>query len=99
MKPILKKLFFITMLFAPVLGFSQKKPRDKNRGNKGSFYLSWGWNREWYTKSDIHFKGNNYDFTLKSVEAKDRQTPFSLKNYFYPSSVSIPQINIGIGYF
>ena len=48
----------------------------------------WGWNRANYSKSDIHLKGNNYDFTLHDVVAKDRQTPFSFDVYFHPTKFS-----------
>ena len=33
----------------------------------GSVYFSWGYNRDWYTRSDIRFKNtttDNYDFTF-----------------------------------
>lgn len=66
---------------------------------KGNIYIYWGWNRGWYSNSDIHFKGDNYDFTLYDVVAKDRQTPFALNPYFHPGLFSIPQFNFRIGYF
>ena len=31
--------------------------------NKGKFFAHWGYNFSSYAKSDIHFKGPNYDFT------------------------------------
>jgi hypothetical protein len=66
---------------------------------KGNFFIYWGWNRAAYTTSDIHFSGNDYDFTLENVVAKDRQSPFSAKLYFSPNTLSIPQYNLRIGYF
>ncbi len=66
---------------------------------KGDFYLYWGWNWSWYNKSDIHFEGENYDFTLEKVRAKDRQSPFDWGTYFNPSTATIPQYNVRIGYF
>ncbi|NVK51385.1 MAG: hypothetical protein HWD85_00510 [Flavobacteriaceae bacterium] len=62
-------------------------------------YIYWGWNRANYSNSDIHFKGVDYDFTLSSVKAKDRITPFSFYNYFNPTRITIPQTNFRIGYF
>lgn len=42
---------------------------------KGKFYLEWGYNKDWFSKSTIHFKGNaegiSYDFTAYDVEAHD----------------------------
>jgi len=61
---------------------------------KGSFYAYWGWNRSLYSKSDIHFKGNNYDFTLTNIEARDRQSKFAFSTYF--QTVTIPQYNLRI---
>jgi len=73
------------------------KVKDNNR--KGDAYLYWGWNRSSYTDSDIQFTGNDYDFSLGNVVAKDRQTPFDAGIYFHPKLVSIPQYNARIGYF
>jgi hypothetical protein len=66
---------------------------------KGNFFGGWGWNRAAYTKSDIHFTGEGYDFTLHKVHAKDRQTQFEAKTYFGLKTLTIPQTNIKLGYF
>jgi hypothetical protein len=66
---------------------------------KGQFYMYWGWNQAQYTKSDLHFKGDGYNFTLENVVAKDRQTPFDAAVYFSPTTITIPQVNYKIGYF
>lgn len=70
-----------------------------NPYKKGNFYIYWGWNRAAYSNSDIHFKGNDYNFTLYDVAAKDRQSPFNAKLYFTPNTITIPQYNFRIGYF
>jgi len=69
------------------------------KSNKGKIYAFWGWNRGWYTNSDIHFTGDNYDFTLSDVEATDRQSPFDMGVYFGISTITIPQTNYGFGIF
>ncbi|MGB6268827.1 MAG: hypothetical protein WBF67_07420 [Olleya sp.] len=33
--------------------------------NKGKFFINWGGNRDSYTKSDINFKGADYNFLYK----------------------------------
>jgi hypothetical protein len=66
---------------------------------KGEIYIYWGWNRSAYTTSNIEFKGDDYHFTLFDVVAKDRQSPFSFKTYFTPSSITIPQYNLRIGFY
>ncbi len=70
----------------------------QGKENKGKFYIYWGWNHAQYTKSDIRFVGDNYDFTLQDVTAHDRQSAFGIK-YFNPSSMTIPQYNFRLGYF
>lgn len=67
--------------------------------NKGKISIYWGWNRSWYTDSDINFSGTDYNFTLIDVEANDRQTPFALDPYFNPVLFTIPQYNFRLGYF
>jgi len=66
---------------------------------KGSIYVFWGWNRTEYSKSDIHFKGNGYDFTLSDVSASDRQTTVGIDPYFRPDGITLPQTNFKVGYF
>lgn len=68
-------------------------------GHQGEMFISWGWNRSAYSNSDIHFKGNNYDFILQNVKGVDRQSPFSADLYLNPSTISIPQTQFKIGYF
>jgi len=73
---------------------------DYNKPNrKGKMYVHWGWNVSSYSNSDISFKGNNYDFTLRDVEAKDKQTPWDASVYLNPGSITNPQTNFKFGYF
>lgn len=91
------------MLIASVSIVAQEKNEEviqkKKVTNKGKFFVYWGWNWASYSNSDIHFKGENYDFTLYNVKAQDRQTKFSFNDYFNPGRVTIPQTNYRIGYF
>jgi hypothetical protein len=66
---------------------------------KGNFYVFWGWNRAHYSRSTIHFTGDNYDFTLKDVIARDRQSPFSARIYLNPGNITIPQTDLRLGYY
>ena len=91
-------LFILISL--PVLSQESLENSEKKKaGNKGKVFLVWGWNRASYSNSDIQFKGDDYDFTLQEVKAKDRITPFSFKKYINPANISIPQNNYRIGYF
>ncbi|HAW52877.1 MAG TPA: hypothetical protein DCX54_11210 [Flavobacteriales bacterium] len=69
------------------------------QNKKGTVYATWGWNRSLYTNSGIHFVGDNYDFTVKDVEARDRQSPINAETYVNPANLTIPQTNLKIGYF
>ena len=81
--------------------FSQEtveNPEKYTAHNKGKFYIFWGGNREAYSKSDIRFKGKDYDFTLYDVEAHDKPKGWHI-DYINPSRMTIPQTNLRIGYF
>lgn len=81
--------------------FSQEtveNPEKYTARNKGKFYIFWGGNRESYSKSDIRFKGADYDFTLHNVSAHDKPKGFHI-DYFNPARMTIPQTNLRIGYF
>ena len=62
--------------------------------NKSKLFFHWGYNRAWYTKSDIHFHGEGFDFTLINATGKDRQTPFNWVDYFAIQNLTIPQTNL-----
>ncbi len=66
---------------------------------KGLLSMFWGWNRAFYTDSDIHFSGDNYNFTLLNVPGHDKQTQLGIDPYLKLNSITIPQVNYGIGYF
>ena len=61
-------------------------------------YIQWGYNTEWYTKSDIHFKMANGDhFILHKALAHDKPDLDAVwKN---PMEVSIPQYNYRLGFY
>ncbi|MFD2938031.1 hypothetical protein [Spirosoma flavum] len=65
----------------------------------GSFYFTWGYNRDWYTKSTIHFRNtttDNYDFTFVNAKAHDRP---DLQDFYKITSLTVPQYNLNVGYF
>ena len=85
-------LFFILSL-TPFSSFPQKKI-VKN----GSFYCSWGYNTEWYTKSNININqpslGNNYTFT--NIQAHDHK---GWDDRLLRKPLTVPQYNYRIGYY
>jgi hypothetical protein len=71
----------------------------ENTQRKGRMLVYWGYNRAEYTKSSIEFTGDNYNFTIDKAIANDAPTDFNWEVYFKPASLSIPQYNVGIGYY
>lgn len=65
---------------------------------KGEVFLQWGYNRAWFGRSDIHLDGPGYAFTLHDVEAHDRPSPFSFRQYFLPDEMWVPQYNYRAGW-
>lgn len=66
---------------------------------KGEFFFYWGYNRSAFTSSDIHFQGDNYDFTLSDVQASDRPSKVELDPYLHIEKFTVPQYNYRLGYF
>lgn len=99
------KLFLLTALFAvcvafacpaqsPVQSFSRTSPPAK-----GTFYFSWGYNREFYSRSTIRFRNtttDNYDFTVDKVTAHERP---DMKDFWRLTYLTIPQYQANGGYF
>ncbi|MCC7030421.1 MAG: hypothetical protein IT257_08955 [Chitinophagaceae bacterium] len=85
----------LLLLLIPNILFAQQKKQAKKKSY--SIFTSWGYNRAFFTRSAIHFKGQEYDFTLKQTIAKDRQSPLSAKNYLNVTNLTIPQYNFSLG--
>ncbi|MCK4864791.1 MAG: hypothetical protein KAT06_05140 [Gammaproteobacteria bacterium] len=66
---------------------------------KGKWSVYYGYNRAEYSNSDYHLTGDGYDFTLKGVSAKDRQSDIGADPYANPFAWSVPQNNIRFSYF
>jgi hypothetical protein len=88
-----KILFALTFLFCVFNAQAQL-----NIVQNGDCYLSWGYNHEWYTLSDIHIvqKDLNNDFTYKAVHASDHA---GWDNNLLHKDLTIPQYNYRLGYF
>ncbi len=89
----MKKFILSTfLLFSIFSAFAQKGKLLKG------MYLQWGYNTEWYTKSNIHFKLSNGDnFTLHNAKAHDKPDLEAI--YKAPKDISIPQYNYRIGFY
>ncbi|MEO6131861.1 MAG: hypothetical protein ABIQ02_08425 [Saprospiraceae bacterium] len=98
-KSIIILRIFVSILLILSVSYSHAQSENKPPGRKGNLYFYWGWNRGWYTTSDIHFHGVDYDFKLQNVVAHDKPTTFSWNKYFNPFNVTIPQTDFRIGYY
>lgn len=90
----MRKLIGLILLSGLTLTASAQR---KNKFISG-MYLQWGYNTEWYTRSNIHFTmPNGSDFTLHHVQAKNRPDLDAI--YKKPKDISIPQYNYRIGFY
>ncbi len=71
--------------------------QTKNHFFKG-MYIQWGYNTEWYTKSNIHFKlSNGSNFIVHNVKANDKPDFDAILKK--PFEISIPQYNYRFGFY
>lgn len=96
MKQKITLFLFLTNAYLSI-GANYTLPETSD--TKGNWYTYWGWNRGAFTKSDITFSGADYNFELKNVIGKERQSPFDFSTYFSPNKFTIPQYNFRLGYF
>lgn len=93
----MKQILLLTLFSLTSLSvFSQKK------GNFFSgMYLQWGYNTEWYTKSNIHFNsvvnGVDHHFTIYKARAHDRNDMDAIIKK--PIEISVPQYNYRVGFY
>ena len=88
------KLLLIPFVFSADMVFSQTNTEKRP---KGHLYFSWGYNKDWYSPSDLHFKstGNDdFDFVVQNAKAYDKPN----FNKIFTSAISIPQYIYRIGY-
>ncbi len=89
----MKKIFLALL----ILTFSHFSFAQKGKWFKG-MYIQWGYNREWYTKSDINFRlANGDNFTLINAKAADKPDFDAI--YKVPTQISIPQYNYRMGFY
>lgn len=91
---------FLALVFTNTISAQEEiKIQDKYTAhNKGKIFISWGGNRESYSKSDITFKGKDYNFTLDNATARDKPKGWHT-DYINPTRMTIPQTNFRLGYF
>lgn len=89
----MRPLTLLFLLFPLFLVAQQRTHRQ------GEMYVYWGWNRAAFSRSTIHFTGDDLDFKLYKVKATDKQSRFTFNRYFNPGTITIPQYNFRIGVY
>jgi hypothetical protein len=92
--------FFVLacFLFRVELNATNRNEIKETGFSKGNFFFYWGYNRAYYSYSNIHFRGTGYDFTLRHVKAKDRPSKIGATPYLKIEQITIPQYNYRLGY-
>jgi hypothetical protein len=100
------RFLVVALLVTNHLFAGQLQLSDSTRTKKGKLYFLWGYNREIYTHSNLHFQNNgspdlanefgNYDFTIYNAKAHDRPNFESIPDIV---NLTIPQFNGRIGYY
>jgi hypothetical protein len=93
--------FTLCIALVALNAFSQEEIKIQEKytaHNKGKFFISWGGNRDEYSKSNVTFKGDNYNFTLYNISAEDKPKGWHI-DYINPGRMTIPQTNFRVGYF
>lgn len=98
MTRLIKTLYISIFLFEIVLTSHVFAQDSLKFSHETGFYFSWGYNKDYFSKSDIRFKdeGNSsYDFTMYGAKAIDRP---GFKNIL-TTDISIPQYAYRLGYY
>ncbi|MDO5970965.1 hypothetical protein Q4Q35_14250 [Flavivirga aquimarina] len=100
---MIKKLILVTLYISLFLNqtYGQQTNLDQVKytsTNKGKIFLYWGGNRGYFSKTDITFKGKDYNFTLNNMVAHDKPKGYHI-DYINPFRMTIPQTNFRLGYF
>jgi hypothetical protein len=81
------------LFLLPLFGVSQKTKKERS----GEFYFSWGYNTEWYTKSNVNISqpslGNEYTFV--GISGHDHK---GWDEGLFSKALTIPQYNYRLGY-
>lgn len=90
----MKKIFLWVIGTLTFIAATAQHHEKKIKG----IYIQWGYNKEWYTNSNIHFSLSNGDhFTLHHAAASDKPDFDAI--YKEPAEISIPQYNYRIGFY
>src|ERR1700728_1660526 len=91
-------IFSITLLMLLVTTFSVQAQTAKEKKRKHEIYISWGYNEEWYTNSNVRINqpALNNNYTWVNVNGQDHP---GWDQDFFHKALSIPQYNYRLGIF
>lgn len=91
------KIFFATgLLLININGIAQTI--DWKHPQLTGMYLQWGYNRDKFSKSDLHFHGDgSNDFIIHDAEARDKPDFSGFRDK--PFDITIPQNSFRIGFY
>jgi hypothetical protein len=87
-------LIIFSLLLLPLLTNAQEKKKER----KGEFYFSWGYNKEWYTHSDVKVNQPALNNNYKLVGVRSHDHP-GWDEGLFTTPISIPQYNYRLGFF
>ncbi len=90
----IRSIFIAILLVQAQLALAQLFERPVLTG----MYFQWGYNRDIYSRSDLHFEnGSKYNFTVYNAVAKDQPNFNAFKDR--PLDITIPQNVYRIGFY
>jgi hypothetical protein len=93
----MKRISGLIVCMVLLIQSNAQEPVKKTSTRKHEMYFSWGYNKEWYTKSNVHIQqaslGN--DYTMYGTIAKDHP---GWDNGIFNQPLSIPQYNYRLGF-
>ncbi|MEI6312834.1 MAG: hypothetical protein WCP57_11290 [Bacteroidota bacterium] len=102
------RILFVLFIIGMSPAMAQNTTSIKSKKHSFTYYLSWGYNKCWHTRSNIHFQNLNgqvnpktglvdyYDFTIYKAKAHDRPNYEGIKDI---KNLTIPQYNVRFGIY
>ncbi len=89
---------FICLVVLLLSGLSSQAQFKLEKPVFSGVYFQWGYNRDWYSKSDIRLRdGDKYDITIYDVVARDKPDFSYYKDH--PFDITIPQNSYRVGVY
>lgn len=87
------RIVLFIALILPIGTHAQfRKRKSKISNSEGTLFMSWGYNRSWYSKSTLRLNGPGYQMEMSGFRAKDMP---SVNLFAIPST----QFNARLGYY